>query len=641
MKDMKNMEYMRDMKATDMMRRTILVTLVAFIVLSCSFLDEKMTTGVNRVYDAESELEASLRGCIAPIDGGASWTGEPQEKIFSGSGIVHWSMAESVTRLASSDWTESLKFTAASSNATMCSFFANHYIGIDRCNTLVAALQTSLVNEEYKRHVEAEARFYRGFWYFNVVRFWGDAPLRLEPSTVSTTSAPRAKYDRLYVQELRDFEFAAANMRTASQLAAEVPGESRPDRYAAVAYLSTVWLTIGSLLSHPDDNFWNPEKEGRAPDFSDLEAFAGLSFPLSSADSRTAAGIAYREALRYAEMLIPESRHHEPECGYNLCEKSSDLYQWSRDFRDSRGNDSWSLPERIFAYSITPYASTAYLPKRTLPQYVGGSANFVKSDGNAGRQRPDRWFFQKWCETYPGNMGTGTASDIYVSSSDPRLDVTMYHTSYFNNSTQENQNIYPRSLNRPDHYFGMPYFRKYFSPEYDYNAGFADLYLMRLTQVYLNAAEAAAFIGETDKAYDYIEILHARARATRGGAMQPQWAKGQFSTMEQLINAIVWERLFELCAEGGHEWFDTHRFGATWLVKNIAKPKNEFLLRKEQSNRNDYGRNGRSYRDLYYGADFQYTEDPAEARKGLLLAFPSTELNYNTQIEDAKNDYGF
>ena len=111
--------------------------------------------------------------------------------------------------------------------------------------------------------------------------------------------------------------------------------------------------------------------------------------------------------------------------------------------------------------------------------------------------------------------------------------------------------------------------------------------------------------------------------------------------MEQLINAIVWERLFELCAEGGHEWFDTHRFGATWLVENIAKPKNEFLLRKEQSNRDDYGRKGRSYRDLYYGADFQYTEDPAEARKGLLLAFPSTELNYNTQIENAKNDYGF
>ena len=170
---------MKKTKIMNMMMWAISMAIAAFAVLSCSFLDEKMTTGVNRVYDTESELEASLRGCIAPIDGGASWTGEPQEKIFSGSGIVHWSMAESVTRLASSDWTESLKFTAASSNATMCSFFANHYIGIDRCNTLVAALQTSLVNEEYKRHVKAEARFYRGFWYFNVVRFWGDAPLRL------------------------------------------------------------------------------------------------------------------------------------------------------------------------------------------------------------------------------------------------------------------------------------------------------------------------------------------------------------------------------------------------------------------------------------------------------------------------------
>ncbi len=609
--------------------------------LSCSFLDEKMTTGVREVYDTEQALEANLRGIIAPIDGSASWTGEPHEKIFSGSGVVHWSMMESVTRLTSTDWTAALSFTAASSNATACSFFANHYIGIDRCNTLLAALPDSPVSEDYKTRVGAEARFYRGFYYFNVVRFWGDAPLRLEPSSVSGTSSPRVKYDRLYVQAIRDFEYAAENMRTASQLASEVPGESRPDRYAAVAYLSTVWLTIGSLLSHPDDNFWNPDKEGRAPDFSDLEAFSGFSFPLSAGDYRAAAETAYREALRYAEMLIPESASHAADCTYRLCDNSGDLYRWSRDFHDKWGNDSWSLPERIFAFSITPYASNAYLPKRTLPAYVGGTNNFVKTDGNAGRQRPDRWLFQKWCETYPGKKGTGDAADIYVSSSDPRLDVTMYHTSYFNNNTQQNRGIYPRNLNRPDHYYGMPYFRKYFSPEYDYNAGFADLYLMRLTQVYLNAAEAAAFIGETDKAYAYIETLHARARRTRDGATQPQWTNGQFPTTEKLIDAIVWERIFELCAEGGHEWFDTHRFGAGWLVENISKPKNAFLRLKEQSDRENYGRNGRSYRDLYYGEDFQYTEDPAEARKGLLLAFPSTELNYNTEIESGENDYGF
>ncbi|MBR7121016.1 MAG: hypothetical protein IKC94_02110, partial [Lentisphaeria bacterium] len=36
------------------------------------------------------------------------------------------------------------------------------------------------------------------------------------------------------------------------------------------------------------------------------------------------------------------------------------------------GYDSWNLPERIFAYSITPQSSTAYLPKRTLPPNVEG-----------------------------------------------------------------------------------------------------------------------------------------------------------------------------------------------------------------------------------------------------------------------------
>ena len=174
---------------------------------------------------------------------------------------------------------------------------------------------------------------------------------------------------------------------------------------------------------------------------------------------------------------------------------------------------------------------------------------------------------------------------------------------------------------------------------------------MRLTHVYLNAAEAAAFLGEDAKAYKYIEVLHARARNTRSGATMPQWTPGQFANKGDLMVAIFWERMFELCAEAGHEWFDTHRFGAAWLVENIAKPKNVFLQKKEQSGTEDgtykYGTSTTpasqkiSYREFYYGKDFLYTEDPEVARKGLLLGFPTREENYNNEIDSIKNDFGF
>ena len=619
-----------------------LLILIASLAVSCSFLEEKQPTGIKAVYDTEAALEANLRGILVSLDNAASWTGEPHEKIFSGSGIVHWSMTQSTTRLNSNEWTQSLKFTSTGSG-TAASFFSNHYIGIDKCNTLLAALPSSPVDEEYKRGVEGEALFYRGFYYFNVVRFWGDAPLRLTPSDVMNTSAPRAKYDRIYVQVIRDFEKAAQLMRTPEQVKEQVPGESRPHKYAPYAYLSSVYLTLGSLLSHHEDNFWNPSKEGRAPDFSDLEVFEGMTFPLQSdAQYQEAARKAYEEALRCAEMLIPETN---PESPYKLCYKYSDLYAWSRDFRDIDGNDAWSLPERIFVYSITPQTSSAYIAKRTLPRFVGGTQNFVKSDGNAARQRPDRWFFQKWCETYPGTKGSNNSADVYVTSSDPRLDATMYYSSYYNQADQKDQTLYPKYITNPTHYYGMPYFKKYFSPEYDFNAGRADFYFMRLSEMYLNAAEAAAFLGEDSKAYAYIEKLHERARRTKDGATQPKWTPGQFVDTNTLMTAIFWERMFELCGEAGHEWFSTHRFGSDWLVNNIAKPKNVFLQLKEQSSKKTYGykvgADTLTYRALYYGADFLYTEDKDVARKGLLLAFPSREYDYNNEIDSVRNDYGF
>ena len=634
------------------MKRYLFV-LSLVMCLSCSFLDETQPTDVKDVYDTPEALEANLRGLLVSLDNAASWTGEIHEKIISGSGIVHWSMSQSVTRLNSVEWTEALKFTASSSGSTASSFFSNTYYGIDRCNTLIAALAESTVDEEYKRGVEGEALFYRAFNYFNVVRFWGDSPLRLSPSDIENTSCPRTKYDRIYVQVIRDLEKAAELMRTPEQVMVQVPGESRPHKYAAYAYLSSVYLTIGSLLSHHEDNFWDPSKEGRAPDFSDLEIFKDMQFPLQGdGQYQDAATKAYAEALRYAEMLIPEAENgFDPNSPYRLCSKFSDLYSWSREFRDEFGNDSWNLPERIFVYSITPQSSTAYLPKRTLPPNVGGTLNVYKSDGNAGRQRPDRWFFQKWCETYPGNKGTKMTADVYVSSSDPRLDATMYHSSYFNQKADTTWNIYPKNMNYPTHYYGMPYFKKYFSTEYDYNAGYADLYLMRLTNVYLNAAEAAAFIGDEEKAYKYMEVLHARARNTKAGAKQPKWTPGQYPTRDSLMTAIFWERMFELCGEAGHEWFDTHRFGARWLVENIAKPKNVFLQLKEQNGAEDgsykYGtsttslENKISYRQFYYGKDFLYTEDPAVARKGLLLGFPSREQYYTNELDNIKNDYGY
>ena len=132
------------------MKRSLLI-LSLLMCISCSFLDEKLPTGLTEVYDTETALEANLRGVLVSLDNAASWTGEVHEKVISGSGIVHWSMSASATRLNSTEWTDALKFTSSSSSSTASSFFSNTYYGIDKCNTLIAALPESPVDEEYKK----------------------------------------------------------------------------------------------------------------------------------------------------------------------------------------------------------------------------------------------------------------------------------------------------------------------------------------------------------------------------------------------------------------------------------------------------------------------------------------------------------
>ena len=113
-----------------------------------------------------------------------------------------------------------------------------------------------------------------------------------------------------------------------------------------------------------------------------------------------------------------------------------------------------------------------------------------------------------------------------------------------------------------------------------------------------------------------------------------------FSTREELLDAIFWERCFEMPFEH-HEYFDTHRMGARWIVENISKPKNIFLYQKEQEDYTVDGETRNGYRTIYYGNDFRYDEDWTLVRKGLISAYPYDELIYNTSLDETKHDPNF
>ena len=619
--------------------KTIISALASVLVLSgCSnFLEEYNPVGLDTIYDTEDVLESSIYGVMNGFLGWYGVNGETVESFGIASGLLHWSTTGS-GHYAKAKWESCLHFTQYSTNSWNGDYFKQLYVAVQAANALIANLKTSTVDDAYKLEIEAEARFYRAVAYFWIVRIWGDCPLRLEMDNAeSATNFPRTPYYKVYEQIVSDFEFAEKNMRTPERVQQVTPRMARPNRYAATAFLSSVYTTIGSLLASPDDNFWNNSKPGRKPDFSALG--------IDKDDFALGARQAYTKALAYAEKLIPESSSFDASAPYRLLEKHGDLFNFDPEF-SRNGYTAWINPEQIFTLSSTinsavsvPYA------KYVLPQYPEGTSAVIENT-QYGRVRPTRWVFQKWCETYPGAVSTAYP-DMMASSKDPRLDVTMYYGKMKYSNGSGTTSIYPATNSATSKAGAYPYIKKVASKRYNVNTSDADIYMMRFAELYFNAAEAAAYLDDEATARKYIEVIHARARhsvadGTADSAM-PSWSGRTFADKEELTDALFWEWVFEFLGEN-QEYLYTHRHGARWIIRNICCPKNEFLTQPSQ----------RSLIGNLYPPDFlypeDYTADPDDPgldvfliRKGLLAAFPQSECLYNSAISEVENqnDYTY
>ena len=127
------------------------------------------------------------------------------------------------------------EFKETSANTIVQDAWTNFYNGIFRCNIIL----DNIVNADFdlKNQIEAEARFIRALTYFNVVRFWGDAPLvlnQLGPEEALTVK--RSPVSEVYEAIEADLIFAAANLPPSQSNGKATSG-------AAKALLGKVYLT--------------------------------------------------------------------------------------------------------------------------------------------------------------------------------------------------------------------------------------------------------------------------------------------------------------------------------------------------------------------------------------------------------------
>src|SRR3546814_692316 len=113
------------------------------------------------------------------------------------------------------------------------------YSKINRANIVIQKIpEVQGMEPSLGEQLIAEARFLRALGYYNLVRCWGDVPLRLAPPVLNDLSLERAPEADVYAQIIEDLEFAETKLPDA------YPSETgRVTKWAAKTLLADVYLT--------------------------------------------------------------------------------------------------------------------------------------------------------------------------------------------------------------------------------------------------------------------------------------------------------------------------------------------------------------------------------------------------------------
>lgn len=227
---------------------SVLVALLA-ITFSCNEVLDRTPQGVYTLDNFFQTEEQGVQSVNAIYNQLRDW----QVHVFSFIGMTDIVSDDSEKGSFPSDGfflQEVEDFEHTASNVAPGSVWDGYYVGIFRANLAIANLpEIPEMDEALRARLIGEARFLRGYFYFNLVRWFGDVPLILEPFPADF-AIPRTGQDEVYAQIEADLLAAAAVLPQKSAYSSADLG--RATKGAAEAVLAKVALTRGNYQEAAD-----------------------------------------------------------------------------------------------------------------------------------------------------------------------------------------------------------------------------------------------------------------------------------------------------------------------------------------------------------------------------------------------------
>lgn len=472
----------------------ILLVLMSFSILACSDLEEEPVglLAPEGFFQSQADIQAAVNSSYAHMINEKFWGRKLSIALMLRSDMVGLTPASA----GNSRRKEMDDVSALDNNGMISEFWPRSYQGIAAANGAIFGAQFVDIADSEKNPIIAQAYFARAFYYFHLVRQFGDVPYVTE--TVTATSADeiasisRMPAAEVYANIIADLEFAKMHLPN-TQSARSIPAKS-----AASSYLALVHLTMGDY-----QKAWTEAKE-----------------VIDNAGTYDLALEADFQALFDADK-IDASKEPIFALDYNNVEADDNAYDQVAPMTGIRGNyrhgnnPGWS--QAIPALSVyldwneNDYRRAVSLDDKAI--FLGDH------DGDADTPETVQEFDYTQFGIAEGSKHAAAVQQAYIAK-------------YFR---------FPGEFARGS-----------------VRATSTNYSMMRYAEVLLIAAEAAVELGDNGSATTYINMVRERARAggsweSTPASMFPEDISGTVS-----VNDVLEERRLELAFEC-KRWYDIAR----------------------------------------------------------------------------------
>ncbi|HEY8893881.1 MAG TPA: RagB/SusD family nutrient uptake outer membrane protein [Niastella sp.] len=213
---------------------------------SCKkFLEKKPHfLGPDTYYTNENEIKAALAGVYDMIGQEAMWGGQIP--------IRHNASTDESFFSYTTFPTGPFRYNYDPSDTYVGALWRNLYTGIERANTLLFNLDKADMDSKKKAIVRGETLFLRAFYYFTLLQYYGDVPLKLLPSTsVNNVDIARTPSKEVYAQIITDMKEAEGLVKTAT----EIGSSGQISKSTVRGILARVYLTMAGAPLHDTEKF--------------------------------------------------------------------------------------------------------------------------------------------------------------------------------------------------------------------------------------------------------------------------------------------------------------------------------------------------------------------------------------------------